>query len=110
MGKPKLTGSDVDYYLIAVPHPKRLEPHVTEVDDIIASMGMTFAEGTVFKSLIRLCQLRRGKGKPGSTRQYEAEKMVYYSNLCLEAAKNEGMDIPQEVLDAFEKIGRRAAL
>jgi hypothetical protein len=75
----KLTGSNVNYYLIDIKKPKRLEPYTAEVEDIIESLNMTFAEGTVLKSLIRLCKLRQNGGKPGSTELYEAEKIKYYA-------------------------------
>lgn len=74
-----LTGGNVNYYLIKVDHPKRLEPYIAEVEDLIESLNMTFAEGTILKSLIRLCKLRQDEGKPGSTKLYEAEKIKYYA-------------------------------
>ena len=46
---------------------------------MIESLNMTFAEGTILKSLIRLCKLRQDEGKPGSTKLYEAEKIKYYA-------------------------------
>jgi hypothetical protein len=86
--KTKASGLDNDYWLIDIAHPKRLEPYKVECEDIIEAMNMPFAEATVFKSLWRLCQLRAGNGKPGSTEQYEAEKMVYYSDRTLAKVKN----------------------
>lgn len=79
----KTTGNDVNYYLIDVPHPKRNNPYVCEVEDLIESLDMTFAEGTILKSLIRLCKLRQNLGKPGSHPVYEAEKIKYYSERLL---------------------------
>lgn len=75
-----LTGGNVNYYLIKVDKPKRLEPYVAEVEDLIESLNMTFAEGTLLKSLVRLCKLRQDGGKPGSTSLYEAEKIKYYAD------------------------------
>ncbi len=74
-----LTGSNVNYYLINVDKPKRLEPYVAEVEDIIESLNMNFAEGTLLKSLVRLCKLKQSAGKPGSSKLYEAEKIKYYA-------------------------------
>lgn len=104
--KPRLTGDNVDYYLIPVHHPKRLPPHVTEVEDIIEALGMNFAEGTLFKSLVRLVQLRRNMGKPGSTRQYEAEKVLYYARR-IHAQTGNATDLPsEEVLAILADLGK----
>jgi hypothetical protein len=75
------TGHDVNYYLVRVDHPKRLDPYTMEVEDIIEALDMTFAEGCVFKALIRSCMAR----KTGVIKAnydgvvYDSEKMVYYS-------------------------------
>lgn len=90
--EPKASGLDNDYWLLDIQHPKRLEPHKVECEDIIEAMDMPFAEATVFKSLWRLMQLRRGRGKPGSTEKYEAEKMVYYSARTLAKITNRGTE------------------
>jgi len=82
-----ITGGNVNYYLISVPHPKRLEPYTAEVEDIIESLEMEFAEGTLFKSLVRLCKLNQDLGKPGSDKIYEAQKIVYYAERVLAKAK-----------------------
>lgn len=75
----EITGGDVNYYLINITNPKRLQPYVVEVEDIIEALNMEFAEGTILKSLIRYCKLKQGLGKPGSSKKYEAEKIKYYS-------------------------------
>lgn len=83
-----ITGSNVNYYLIEVPNPKRLEPYVCEVEDLIESLDMTFAEGTILKSLIRLCKLRQDLGKPNSNPIYESEKIKYYADRLIVITKN----------------------
>lgn len=85
VNKPQenITGGNVNYYLINVPNPKKLSPYVVEVEDIIEALNMEFAEGTILKSLIRLCKLKQGLGKPGSTQKYEAEKIKYYADRVL---------------------------
>jgi len=88
MAEERVSGGDNDYWLLTIPHPKRLDPYTVEAEDIIEAMDMPFAEATVFKSLWRLMQLRRGKGKPGSSEAYEAEKMVYYSDRTLAKIRN----------------------
>lgn len=84
--KPQLTGGDVNYYVIDITDPKRLEPCQVEVDDINHALDMRFDEGTVWKSLVRFCKLRMDAGKPGSSFTYEAEKIVYYGILILKRA------------------------
>jgi hypothetical protein len=85
----EITGSNVNYYLIDVSHPKRLEPYVAEVEDIIESLDMNFAEGTILKSLVRLCKLKQNFGKPGSSRLYEAQKIKYYADRILAQAQQD---------------------
>lgn len=79
----EITGGNTNYYLIDISNPKRLEPYVVEVEDIIEALDMSFAEGTVLKSLIRLCQLRKNLGKPGSSPLYESQKIKYYADRLL---------------------------
>ena len=67
MTEQQASGGDNDYWLLPITHPKRLDPYTVKCEDIIKAMEMPFAEATVFKSLWRLMQLRRGRGKPGST-------------------------------------------
>lgn len=75
-----LTGGHVNYYLIEVKEPKRLPPYTAEVEDLIETLDMNFAEGTLLKSLVRLCKLRQDQGKTGSTLLYESEKIKYYGD------------------------------
>lgn len=101
--KAQLTGDNVDYYLIPVHNPKRLPPHVTEVEDIIEALGMNFAEGTLFKSLVRLTQLRNSRGKPGSTPLYEAQKLVYYAARVMAQTVGIGAKPDSTVLETMDK-------
>jgi hypothetical protein len=78
----KLSGGNVNYYLIDVP-----DKYTAEVEDIIETLHMEFAEGTIFKCLIRLCKLRQDSGKPGSTKKYESEKIKYYGDRVLAKAQ-----------------------
>lgn len=75
----KASGSDVNYYLIEIIHPKYGVVCIVEVEDIIEFLDMRFAEANVFKALVRLAKLRQDLGKPGSSHLYEAEKIFYYS-------------------------------
>lgn len=91
-----ISGGNVNYYLVDVPRPKRLAPYVMEVEDIIEALDMNFAEGTMFKSLVRLRKLKQNLGKPGSSKLYEAEKIKYYADrIAIQA---------QQILDDIEKI------
>lgn len=72
------SGGDNDYWLIPVPHPKRLEPYVAEAEDIIEALEMNFQEGEAFKAIIRKCKLRMGDGKPGDTELRNAEKVAHF--------------------------------
>lgn len=82
----KLSGGNVNYYLVVVNHPKRLVPYQAEAEDIIEALGMTFAEGCAFKALWRSCAARTlGVVKEGADANgvYDAEKIVYYGNRIL---------------------------
>lgn len=75
-------GARGDYYLIPVPHPSRpeLPPYTAEVEDIIETLDMTFAEGNIFKALVRGAAARQGRCKEGiESPEYDAKKMVYFS-------------------------------
>jgi hypothetical protein len=71
----KLSGGDVNYYLEVLE-----DGTVVEIEDVIERCQMEFSSGTTFKSIVRLCKLRKDLGKPGSTKPYEAGKGVYYSD------------------------------
>ncbi len=94
-----MEGGNVNYYLIDVKDPKRLEPYTAEVEDLIETLNMNFAEGTLLKSLVRLCKLRQAAGKAGSTELYEAQKINYYGERILcqakRNAKNSDTAIPE---------------
>lgn len=79
----ELTAGHVNYYLIEVPEPKRLAPYTVEVEDLIHALDMRFDEGNTFKALVRICKLRMDLGKPGSSFQYEAEKIIYYGAMIM---------------------------
>lgn len=76
----RTTGGDVNYYLVLIETPRHGEACTVEVEDIIEALDMRFAEGNVFKAMVRSAKLRQDLGKPGSSKRYEAEKGVYYSD------------------------------
>ena len=81
----KLTGGKVNYYLVQVPHPQRLNQaaYQAECEDIIRALNMTFDEGCEFKAIWRTAAARMGNGKPGQAAVYDAEKRVHYASASL---------------------------
>ena len=74
----KLSGSH--YYRVDVPSPLAddLAPYTAECADIIEALDMTYNEGEAFKALWRLAAGRQGRGKPGGSAQYDADKVAHY--------------------------------
>jgi hypothetical protein len=99
--KQRNTGLDVNYYLVEVKQPKRLDPYTMEVEDIIEALDMTFAEGCVLKALIRRCQARKtGVIKANyDGPEYDAEKMVYYSGRVVAQDKRAAQSAPVGIND-----------
>lgn len=86
------TGGSVNYYKVHVAHPTTLpEAYDAEANDIIESLGLTFAEGNLFKAIWRMAADRNGKKKKGNNSVYDAEKLVFFAERVLvqERAKNE---------------------
>jgi len=86
------TGGSVNYYKVHVANPTTLpEPYDAEANDIIESLGLTFAEGNLFKAIWRMAADRNGKKKKGNNSVYDAEKLVFFAERVLvqEKAKNE---------------------
>ena len=84
----ELSGGNVNYYLVHIEKPKRLDPYWAECEDIIEALGMTFAEGCAFKAIWRSCAARTlGKRKIGQddTGLYDAKKVEYYAKRMIAA-------------------------
>lgn len=83
------TGLSVDYYKVAIKKPTSGGAEYTaECNDIIEALGMSYAEGNVFKALWRKCAARTlGKQKKGNTSLYDAEKIVFFGKRILEGEK-----------------------
>jgi hypothetical protein len=85
------TGGSSSYYRVSITSPTTLtEPYDAECNDIIEALGMTFAEGNVFKALWRTAASRQGKHKKGNNGVYDAEKMVFFSNRILSKEQTNG--------------------
>lgn len=78
---PSLTGGSSDYYKLEI------NGLVIECNDIIKALGLNFAQGNVFKAVWRIGADNIGKGKPGNTRLYNAEKVVFFGNDMVEMEK-----------------------
>lgn len=86
------TGGSVNYYKVHVANPTTLDkPYDAEANDIIESLGLTFAEGNLFKAIWRMAANRNGKKKKGNNSVYDAEKLVFFAERVLvqEKARNE---------------------
>lgn len=85
---PKLTGASNSYYSVDVTRPTSdRDAYTAECNDIIEALGMTFAEGEAFKALWRHAIVRQGRGKPGSTALYEAEKVEFFGRRLVALAR-----------------------
>lgn len=84
------TGSSVNYYKVYVANPTTLDqPYYAEANDIIESLGLTFAEGNLLKAVWRIAADRNGKKKKGNNSVYDAEKLVFFANRVLVQEKGE---------------------
>jgi len=81
------SGGDSNYYLAHITHPKRLDPHITECEDIIRALDMTFDEGEAFKAIWRNAAMRLGGGKLGDSAVRNGEKTQHYGGGMILHAK-----------------------
>lgn len=85
------TGGSVNYYKVHVANPTTLpEAYDAEANDIIESLGLTFAEGNLFKAIWRMAADRNGKKKKGNNSVYDAEKLVFFAERVLVQEKAKG--------------------
>ena len=88
------TGGSVNYYKVHVANPTTLpEAYDAEANDIIESLGLTFAEGNLFKAIWRMAADRNGKKKKGNNSVYDAEKLVFFAERVLVQEKAKGETI-----------------
>lgn len=86
------TGGSVGYYKVHVTNPTTLpEAYYAEANDIIESLGLTFAEGNLFKAIWRMAADRNGKKKKGNNSVYDAEKLVFFAERVLVHEKAKGV-------------------
>lgn len=81
------TGGSVSYYKLNVKKPSGdIE---VECNDIIKALKMSYCEGNAFKAIWRSCAARNlGLAKKGYDEGlYDAEKVVFFGNDMIEAAK-----------------------
>lgn len=91
MQEAEHTGGSVNYYKVHVANPTTLDkPYDAEANDIIESLGLTFAEGNLFKAIWRMAADRNGKKKKGNNSVYDAEKLVFFAERVLVQEKAKG--------------------
>lgn len=87
--KEEHTGGSVGYYKVLVSNPTTLDqPYYAEANDIIESLGLTFAEGNLLKAVWRIAADRNGKKKKGNNSVYDAEKLVFFAERVLAQEKS----------------------
>lgn len=86
---PVLDGSlKVPYYKLKIEHPLTLDaPYTAECGDVIAALGLTYAEGNIMKALWRIGQHRKGRGKPGGSVKYDRDKIVAMAHMLEKEAQ-----------------------
>lgn len=84
----ELTGGSSDYYKQWVASPTTgPDPYMAECNDVIEALRMSFAEGNAFKAIWRSAAARLGNGKPGNSRLYDAEKVVFFGERMVAMAR-----------------------
>ncbi len=89
VSSPKLTGGNVNYYLVNVTHPQREDQaaYQAECDDIADALELNPDEKDIFKEIWRSANARKHNGKPGHTAIYGAEKIVHRAARILRRLK-----------------------
>lgn len=74
-------GGSCNYYKVKVEHPTTLpEPYEVECNDLIESLGLTFAEANIYKELFRTANERtHSNEKQGNTPARAAEKVLFFA-------------------------------
>lgn len=81
IGTDIYTGGSVDYYSVEIMNPTSgSAPYTAECNDIIEALGMSYAQGNIFKAVWRMCAAENlGKSKRGyEDGLYDAEKIVFF--------------------------------
>lgn len=60
---------------------------VVECKDLIRALNLNFAEGNIFKELVRTGNARSGNGKEGNTDERAYEKMYFFASDLLNSIK-----------------------
>lgn len=94
----KLSGDNVNYYLVHVAHPQRedQQAYQAECDDIADALELTPDEKDIFKEIWRTANARLHNGKPGHKAIYGAEKILHRAKRILRRLKlKEATDVQQ---------------
>jgi len=86
---PEYTGGSSSYYKVDVVNPvSGGTQYVVECQDVIEALGMSFAEGNIFKGIWRICAAKKGKAKKGYVDSvYDLEKIIFFAQRELELEK-----------------------
>lgn len=115
MAEPKLTGGNVNYYLVDVTHPQREDQaaYRAECDDIADALGLDPDEKDIFKEIWRTANARKHNGKPGHSPLYGAEKIVHRAARILRRRKLEVAEDEnnlQRIVDSLSGTAVRTAI
>lgn len=79
--KPEDSGGSCEYYRVHIPKPTTaISSYVAECNDVIETLGMTYAEANIFKEIWRSAAARTlGKRKAGHSEQRGAEKIEFFA-------------------------------
>jgi len=74
------SGGSNDYYSVPINNPTKpnVDPYVTECNDIIENLNLTYAEANILKAIWRIAAWRNGwqdKHPP----EYDSEKIQFFS-------------------------------
>lgn len=79
--KPEDSGGSCEYYRVHIPKPTTaISSYVAECNDVIETLGMTYAEANMFKEIWRSAAARTlGRLKAGHSEQRGAEKIEFFA-------------------------------
>ena len=85
----KSDGGSSDYYQKQITRLIDGESFDCQTGDIIRSLFMNdFDAGNIFKALDRIFQNVQGKGKEGTSIEYDCNKIIYFANILKERFKD----------------------
>lgn len=102
MTQSELTGGSSEYYQL------KIKGVTIECNDIIKALKLNYALGNVLKAVWRIGMSHLGRGKPGTTTVYDAEKIVFFGNDQLEVEREEATHTkPLSAVPAFGMLSSK---